>query len=295
VSVARFFADQRAFYQVPNTFTCLLGVSVSWFYKWRDPKPNARQQRRTRLDAAVKAAFGAARGLPGSPRLQADLVEAGWKVSEKTVEDSMRRLGLVARIRKRTRGMTKQDKTAAKFPDVVKRDFTATAPNSKWCSAITEIPTAREAVSGYRDQPVLASAACRGELAASRRRVGLRGDPDGRDRPRWPPGHRGGRLPHRPRLDLHGQGLHPAVRRQNSGSAIHGPGGAVFRQRRRRGVLLLPRVGSPIPAPARRHRPGPRRSPDWWFDFYNHTRRRSSANMIWPINYGRASVQPDAA
>jgi hypothetical protein len=96
---------EGAFYRVPHTFTCLLlGVSVSWFYKWRDPKPNARQQRRTRIDAAVKAAFGAARGLPGSPRLQADLVEAGWKVSEKTVADSMRRLGLVARIRKRTKG-----------------------------------------------------------------------------------------------------------------------------------------------------------------------------------------------
>ena len=33
----------------------------------------------------------------GSPRVHADLVEEGWKVSEKTVADSMRRQGLVAR------------------------------------------------------------------------------------------------------------------------------------------------------------------------------------------------------
>ena len=35
MSVARFIADQRAKYRVPHTFTCaLLGISVSWFYKW---------------------------------------------------------------------------------------------------------------------------------------------------------------------------------------------------------------------------------------------------------------------
>ena len=35
MSVARFIADQRTKYRVPHTITCvLLGVSVSWFYKW---------------------------------------------------------------------------------------------------------------------------------------------------------------------------------------------------------------------------------------------------------------------
>jgi transposase len=34
VSVARFIADQRTFYQVPHTVCCaILGVSISWFYK----------------------------------------------------------------------------------------------------------------------------------------------------------------------------------------------------------------------------------------------------------------------
>jgi putative transposase len=34
---------------------------------------------------------------------------------------------------------------------------------------------------------------------------------------------------------------------------------------------------------------------DWCHDFYNQTRRHSSANMMSPINYETASVQPDAA
>jgi putative transposase len=151
VSVARFIADQRTMHRVPHTVVCaLLGVSVAWFYKWLDRAqgPSAgsglhtpRDRRRDTVDRAVKAAFGKARGVHGSPRLHADLVEAGWKVSEKTVADSMRRQGLVARRIRRRTGLTRQDKTAPKFPDLLKRDFTADRPNAKWVGDITEIPT----------------------------------------------------------------------------------------------------------------------------------------------------------
>ena len=142
MSVARFIADQRTLYRVPVAFCCaLLGVSVSWFYMWRAKTPTKTALRRATVDAAVAAEFTARRGLHGSPRLFHDLREKGWTVSEKTVADSMRRQGLVARIIKRRSGLTRQDKTAAKFPDLVRRDFTATAVNTKWVGDITEIPT----------------------------------------------------------------------------------------------------------------------------------------------------------
>ena len=140
MSVARFIADQRTLYRVPVAFCCaLLGVSVSWFYKWasrfykwasRQPTKTAR--RRAKVDAAVATEFTARRGLHGSPRLFVDLREQGWTVSERTVADSMRRQGLVARKRKRRNGLTRQDKTKAKFPDLLRRDFTASAVNTRW-------------------------------------------------------------------------------------------------------------------------------------------------------------------
>jgi putative transposase len=143
VSVARFVADQRTLYRVPVGFTCaLLGLSVSWFYKWRERQPTRTEQRRAKLDAAVKVEFDSHRGVHGSPRLYFDLRDKGWKVTEKTVADSMRRQGLMARTIKRRNGLTKQDKAAPKFPDLLKRDFTASAPNTKWVGDITEIPTA---------------------------------------------------------------------------------------------------------------------------------------------------------
>ena len=151
MSVARFIADQRTNYRVPHTVVCaLLGVSLAWFYKWvgRAQGPGAvsglhtpRDRRRDTIDRAVAVAFRKARGLHGSPRLHADLLEDGWRVSEKTVADSMRRQGLVARRIKRRNGLTKQDKTAPKFPDLLRRDFTADRPSAKWVGDMTEIPT----------------------------------------------------------------------------------------------------------------------------------------------------------
>jgi hypothetical protein len=106
---------------VPHTTTCsLLGVSLSWFYMWLGRTPTPRERHRCALDVAVADAFKTARGEHGSPRLHADLREASWTVSEKTVADSMRRQGLVApRIRRRS-GLTRQVKTAPKFPDLLK-------------------------------------------------------------------------------------------------------------------------------------------------------------------------------
>ncbi|MEO7420877.1 MAG: IS3 family transposase [Ornithinibacter sp.] len=152
MSVARFIADQRTMYRVPHTVVCaLLGVSLAWFYKWlgRAAGPSAssglhtpRDHRRDTIDWAVRVMFTKKRGLHGSPRLVHDLRDDGWTVSEKTVADSMRRQGLLARRIKRRNGLTKQDKTAPKFPDLLRRDFTADRPNARWVGDMTEIPTA---------------------------------------------------------------------------------------------------------------------------------------------------------
>jgi len=155
VSVARFIADQRTEHQVPHALSCrVLGVSASWFYKWINRPPTARQVRRAELDAAVKQVFEASRGTYGSPRVHAELVTPApaadglgapparvWRVSVNTVADSMRRQGLLGRKPKRRSGLTRQDRTAPKFPDLVKRDFAAPAPNRRWVGDMTEIPT----------------------------------------------------------------------------------------------------------------------------------------------------------
>ncbi|QYN18944.1 IS3 family transposase [Amycolatopsis sp. DSM 110486] len=146
MSLAAFIADQRTTHDVPHAVACrALTVSESWFHKKNSRRhqqtPTLAEQRRTEVDAAVAEAFEASCGLHGSPRIHADLRAAGWVVSEKTVANSMARQGMVARTKKRRKNLTRPDKRAVPFPDLVKRDFTAPAPNTKWVGDMTEIPT----------------------------------------------------------------------------------------------------------------------------------------------------------
>ena len=81
MSVASFVAAQRTDHGVAHVISCrAVGVSPSWFYKWRDRPPTPGQTRRVRLDAAVKHSFEVSGGRYGSPRVLADLIEAGWRV-----------------------------------------------------------------------------------------------------------------------------------------------------------------------------------------------------------------------
>jgi len=93
VSVASFIASQRADHGVPHVISCrALEVSESWFYKWHQRPPTARQLRRAELDTAVAKVFQASEGRYGSPRVHNELVEAGWTVSEAVANVSPARL-----------------------------------------------------------------------------------------------------------------------------------------------------------------------------------------------------------
>jgi putative transposase len=146
MTVASFVAAQRTDHRIPHAKCCRwLGVSESWFYKWRDREPTPRQARRVELDAAVRASFDESGGTPGtygSPRVFEDLVEAGWRVSVNTVAGSMARQGLQGRgPKRRRRSLTRPDKAAAPIPDLLKRDYQAEGIDQRWCGDLTEIPT----------------------------------------------------------------------------------------------------------------------------------------------------------
>jgi len=142
LSRAAFIACQKTRHGVPYAVACrALGVSESWFHKWHHRPPTPAEQRRAEVDQAVAAAFGASEGTYGSPRIHAALVAAGWRISGKTVAKSMARQGMAGRVKKRRKGLTRPDKRKRPFGDLVNRDFTAPAPNLKWCGDITEIPT----------------------------------------------------------------------------------------------------------------------------------------------------------
>ncbi|HUJ76948.1 MAG TPA: IS3 family transposase [bacterium] len=118
-----------------------LGVSRSWFYKHKDGLLAPRAQRRAELGAEIARLFAGHEGKYGSPRITADLREAGWRVSENTVAALMREQHLAARQKKKRRASTRPGKGRWRAPDLVKRDFPATQINRKWYGDGTEVPT----------------------------------------------------------------------------------------------------------------------------------------------------------
>jgi putative transposase len=106
--VAALIASQRAEHRIPAAVACrALGVSRSWFCKWKGGTLPLRAQRRQRLAGAVKRLFEAHGGKYGSPRITDDLRDDGWRVSENTVAALMREQGLAARAKKKRKSTTR--------------------------------------------------------------------------------------------------------------------------------------------------------------------------------------------
>ncbi len=117
MSVARFIADERTFYRVPYAVLSRGSTNGS----------TARPPHATSAVASsMLRAFVGSKHTYGSPRVHADSLDEGWKVSVNAVADSMRCQGLQGRKPKHSRGTTRQDRKAPKFPDLRKWDFTAT-------------------------------------------------------------------------------------------------------------------------------------------------------------------------
>ena len=140
--MAGFIAAQRVAHGVPHAVSCrALGVSRSWFYKWRDGVLPPRAVRRERLKAEVARLFAQREGRDGSPRVTAALREDGWRVSENTVAALMREQGLAARRTRKRRACTRPGKGRWRAPDLGKRKFAAGGVNRRWYGDGTEIVT----------------------------------------------------------------------------------------------------------------------------------------------------------
>lgn len=119
-----------------------LGVSTSGYYEWRDRPDSATAQRRAYLASLVKAVFEASDETYGHRRVHAQLARQGEACTPELVRGIMRELGLVPCQPVPWRfSLTDVDPLAGPIPDLVARDFTATAPGEKMVGDITYVPT----------------------------------------------------------------------------------------------------------------------------------------------------------
>jgi putative transposase len=142
--VTRFaFVDQEKALYAVVVLCRLLKVSTSGYYAWVTRPPSAREIADDVLTAQIQAAFDDNRKVYGAPRIHAELADADVHVGRKRVARLMREAGIVGcHRRKHKLGTTKQNPNAIVAPpDLVDRQFTATAPNQLWVADVTYVPT----------------------------------------------------------------------------------------------------------------------------------------------------------
>jgi transposase InsO family protein len=120
----------------------ILNVTRSGYYAQIDRPTSKSRIRREQLAGQIAKASAALRGLYGSPRITAELNDAGVEVCCNTVARLMRRAGIRSRIVRKFRpGTTDSDHACPVAPNLLDRQFTAPRPDGKWCCDITYIPT----------------------------------------------------------------------------------------------------------------------------------------------------------
>ncbi len=134
--------QQRANY--PISMRCeLLEVSRSGFNASRARKPSEREQSDAGLVDVIRRRQRVHRGSYGRRRMSIELSELfAQPINHKRVARLMHKHGLQSHKRRRFRVVTTDSKHAHPVaPNVLNRNFSATAPNQKWLTDLTYVPT----------------------------------------------------------------------------------------------------------------------------------------------------------
>jgi putative transposase len=130
----------------PISMMCeVLEVSTSGYYDALERAPSKRAERHARIEQAVRQAHAESYGIYGSEKIADQLRKRDdlETACRNTVARAMREMGLKSRVaRGFTPATTQADPTKQPAPNVLNRDFAAAAPNRKWTTDITYLPTA---------------------------------------------------------------------------------------------------------------------------------------------------------
>ena len=137
----RFIEDRRDDY--PVVIMCdVLGVSPAGYYAWRSRPESRRSAANRRLVDHIKRVHRDTHGRYGSPRIHIELKAEGRGVSRGRIERLMRHHGIRA-IMARPRCVRTTDSChdLPIAPNLLRRNFTAAAPNRIWLTDITYVET----------------------------------------------------------------------------------------------------------------------------------------------------------
>jgi len=137
-----FIAERVAEKKFPVRAMCrVLGVTPSGYYAWRKRPKSERERDDEVLGLEVAAAHAKSKGIYGSPRITEVLKAQGRSVSRKRVARKMREAGLRGRKRRPFKATTDSKGSRNVPSNLLRRDFTASAPNRVWVTDVTAVYT----------------------------------------------------------------------------------------------------------------------------------------------------------
>lgn len=122
---------------------CVMRVSRSGYYQWIDRPVSNREKTNQTLLGRIQEIHQESRGTYGSPRVYESCRQEGCKAGVHRVARLMKVNGIRSCYGKKRRFpvTTNSNHGHAVSPNLLRRDFSATAPNQVWVSDITYIPT----------------------------------------------------------------------------------------------------------------------------------------------------------
>lgn len=118
-----------------------LKIAPSTYYAAMTRRASARQVRDEELKKEIQRVYDENYRVYGARKVWGQLNREGISVGRCRVERLMRRLGLVGVVRGKTVRTTVSDKDGVRATDLVKRQFTAGAPNRLWVADFTYVAT----------------------------------------------------------------------------------------------------------------------------------------------------------
>jgi putative transposase len=135
-----FIEAHRPMWRLPRLCSALR-VSPSGYFAWRRRPDSPRHDEDRALTARIQVIHGTSRKTYGSPRVHRELKAQGTAISRKRVERLMRNAGIQVKPQARFVVTTDSDHDLPVAENLLQQDFTASAPNQRWVTDITYVPT----------------------------------------------------------------------------------------------------------------------------------------------------------
>ena len=119
----------------------ILGVSRSGYYSWKKRVPSKTEERRNVMKEQIQTIYDDSFQNYGAPKITKELLKKGETISEQTVGNYMRQMGIKAQWVKPYTVTTIDSDFSSNLHNILEEKFNPSTPDAVWVSDITYIWT----------------------------------------------------------------------------------------------------------------------------------------------------------